>query len=175
MARGVIVAFVLVSSWPAAPVRAEDDPWSDFRFLIGTWVSEAKPGEGSGRFSLEPDLQGKVLVRRNLANIPAAQGRPGGKHEDLMVVYRESKEAPWRASYFDSEGHVIQYAVSTLPDNKGLVFVSIAETPGPRYRLTYAKGENERVAVKFEIAPPGKPEAFRTYLEGVVRRARSGE
>src|SRR5206468_3504124 len=105
-----------------------------------------------------PDLRGTVLVRRNTADLPAANGRPAARHEDLMVVFREQGGKQFRASYFDSEGHVIQYAVAPLADRKGLVFVSDADPSGPRFRLTYAKGEGEKVTVKFEIAPPGKPD-----------------
>jgi hypothetical protein len=171
----VCVVGFLLSAWAVAPARAEDDPWADFRFLIGAWVSDGKPEQGSGSFTLEPDLQNKVLVRRNLANLPAAQGRPAAKHEDLMVIYREPGGKGHRASYFDSEGHVIQYAVSTLPEKKGLVFLSDANPSAPRFRLTYTQGEGGKVAIKFEIAPPGKAEEFRTYLEGTVRRKKPEE
>jgi hypothetical protein len=156
-------------------VRADDDPWADFRFLIGAWVSEGKPEDGSGSFTLEPDLGGKVLVRRNIADLPATKDRPAGKHEDLMVVYREQGGKEFQASYFDNEGHVIQYSVSPLPDKKGLQFLSNADPSGPRFRLTYTAGEEDKAAVKFEIAPPGKPDEFRTYLEGTVRRKKAGE
>jgi hypothetical protein len=68
----------LVSAWAVGPVRA-DDPRAEFRFLIGDWVSEGKPGDGAARFTLTPDLGGKVLVRRHRADLPAAQGRsPSG-------------------------------------------------------------------------------------------------
>lgn len=166
---------VLLSTCTVTPVRAEEDAWADFRFLIGTWVSEGRPEEGSGRFALEPDLGGKILVRRNVAELPAAKGRPANKHEDLMIVYREPGGKSFRASYFDNEGHVIQYAVSSLPDKKGLVFLSNPEPSGPRFRLTYTKCEADKVAVKFEIAPPGKAEQFKTYLEGTVRRQQPGK
>jgi hypothetical protein len=166
---------VLLSAWGVAPVRAEEDAWSDFRFLIGTWVSEGRPENGSGSFTLEPDLGGKILVRRSVAELPAAKGRPAGKHEDLMIVYREPGGKSFRASYFDNEGHVIQYAVSTLPDKKGLVFISNPDPAGPRFRLTYTRGEEDKVAVKFEIAPPGKADQFKTYLEGTVRRKQPGK
>ena len=170
IARTTRVVVVLLYAWPAAPARAEEDPWADFRFLIGTWVSEARPEEGSGSFTLEPDLGGKILLRRNIADLSAGKGRPAAKHEDLMIVYREPGGKTFRASYFDNEGHVIEYSVSSSPDKKGLVFVSNADRPGPRFRLTYTKGEEDKVAVKFEIAPPGKADQFKTYLEGSVRR-----
>jgi hypothetical protein len=174
-ARVVAVAVLLLSSWPVAPARADEDPWADFRFLIGSWVSDGKPEKGSGHFTLEPDLGGKVLVRRHIAILPATKGRPAGKHEDLMVVYREPASKRLRVSYFDNEGHVIQYAVSALPDKKGVVFLSDAAPSAPQFRLTYTKAEGDKVAVKFEIAPPGKADKFRTYLEGSVRRKKPAE
>lgn len=171
--RETCVVVALLSVWSAAPVRAADDPWADFRFLIGSWDSDGRSEEGSGSFTLEPDLGGKILVRRNTANLPAAKSRPAAKHEDLLIVYREPGEKIFRASYFDNEGHIIQYSVSSLPDKKGLVFLSSPDRTGPRFRLSYTKGEADKVAVKFEVAPPGQSDQFKTYLEGTVRRKRS--
>jgi hypothetical protein len=173
MKATTVVAALLLFGWLASPAPAADDSWADFRFLIGEWVGDAPPGGPSATFTLQPELGGNVLVRKHVADVPAAQGRPAGKHEDLMVVYRDKPGKPARASYFDNEGHVIQYAVNALPDKTGLVFVSEPDANGMRFRLTYTKGESETVAVKFEIAPPGKSDQFRTYLEGKVRRKSS--
>jgi hypothetical protein len=137
---------------------------------MGEWVGEGKPGQGSGGFTLAVELQGKVLVRRNRAELPAAPGRPAGNHEDLMVIYREPGSKQVKAAYFDSEGHVILYGVSALPDKQNLVFLSDPQPSSPRYRLTYSQSKGDIVTIKFEIAPPGKPEEFKTYLEGSARR-----
>src|SRR5205823_11916691 len=53
-------------------------PWAAYRFLLGEWIGEGKggPGQGKGAFSFTTELQGKVLVRRNRADYPAAGGRP---------------------------------------------------------------------------------------------------
>jgi hypothetical protein len=91
-------------------------------------------------------------------------------HDDLMVIYREAAGKPARAIYFDNEGHVIQYTLSFSADDRTLTFVSEAAPAAPRFRLKYAKGAGETVRIKFEIAPPGKPDAFKTYLEGSARR-----
>jgi hypothetical protein len=42
----------------------------------------------------------------------------------------------------------------------------------PRFRLTYVREEDDLVAIKFEIAPPGKPDQFTTYLEGKARKTK---
>jgi hypothetical protein len=119
------------------------------------------------------DLQDKVIVRKNRAEYPAAAGRPAATHDDLMVIYRAEGGAPTKAIYFDSEGHVIHYTASFSDDKGTLIFVSEAAPSTPRFRLSYRKGAEESVGIKFEVAPPGKPDAFRTYLEGRARRERA--
>ena len=66
---------------------------------------------------------------------------------------------------------MIDYAVSA-PAEGALQFLSDASAGKPRYRLTYRKSSAETVALKFEIAPPGKPDTFTTYIEATVRRQR---
>jgi hypothetical protein len=151
---------------------AGNDPWADYRFLIGEWVGEGEgqPGQGKGEFSLKPDLQGKILVRKNRSEYPAAGQRPAVTHEDLMILYRSDNKKETKAIYFDSEGHVIQYTPSFSADGATLTMLSDAAPSLPRYRLTYTKADNGVVKVGFAVAPPGKPDAFKTYVEGRVRR-----
>jgi hypothetical protein len=40
-------------------------------------------------------------------------------------------------------------------------FVSEASADAPRYRLTYVRAGSDELNLKFEIAPPGKPDAFK--------------
>lgn len=172
--RALCVAMFLLAGGLVTPTRGEDYRWADFRFLIGSWVSEGTPEQGSGSFSLEPDLKSNVLVRRNTAYVPAGRGSPPAKHEDLMIIYADRATKEFRASYFDSEGHVIQYSVTWLPANKGLVFLSAPEPSAPRFRLTYTKAEAGKVAIEFAIAPPGQPDRFKKYLGGTVTRKQPG-
>jgi hypothetical protein len=87
-----------------------------------------------------------------------------------MVIYRGESGAPTKAIYFDSEGHVINYTATFSQDQRTLTFLSDAAAAGPRFRLSYTQGEAGVLRIKFEIAPPGNPDAFRTYLEGSARR-----
>ncbi|MFN7959195.1 MAG: hypothetical protein U0P46_12855 [Holophagaceae bacterium] len=57
------------------------------------------------------------------------------------------------------------------PAPGGAVFTS-APAPRPRFRLSYLKKSDSVVALRLEIAPPGRPEAFSTYLEGTTRKVR---
>jgi len=155
----------LLAQAPAPKV----DPLEAVRFLAGDWVGEGdgKPGSSSGAASFRFELEGKALVRRSHADYPAANGRPASHHEDLMTVFAEAGQL--KAFYVDNEGHVIRYLASAV--HQGVAFTS-EPAPGPRFRLTYLRGAAETVTVRFEIAPPNAPEAFKTYLEGVTRRVK---
>jgi hypothetical protein len=151
---------------------AEKDPWAPCRFLLGEWVGEGAggPGQANGGFSVAPDLAGKILVRRNHADYPAAGSRPATRHEDLMVIYPNEEGKGLQAAYWDNEGHFIQYSLQASGNPPALTFISDSLPRAPRFRLTYRQIQTDKVAIKFEIAPPGKPDSFRTYLEGEVRR-----
>ena len=170
MMRILVVSLALVSTLAAAPQPNIDKPWAPLSFLLGEWVGKGggESGQGSGGFSFELELERNVLVRKNRADYAATQDRPAYHHEDLMIVYKEPGEDRLRAIYFDNEGHVIHYAVE--PSGDGVRFLSDALPSSPRYRLSYRKLSSDTVALKFEIAPPGKPEAFSTYIEATAQR-----
>ena len=165
------LASVVMACLASAADRPGD--WGPLESLVGDWTGEGSggPGQGSGSFSFKPDLQGKILVRKNRAAYPATKERAAFVHDDLMVVYRDTPEAGLHAIYFDSEGHTIRYEVQAAADGGAVVFVSGAEAAAPRYRLTYTRVERNRLKIKFEIAPPGHPEQFATYIEAGARRA----
>ena len=171
MRRIVVLLFLLcggtvaLAQTPAPP----DDPYAALRFLVGDWVADGPASAGTGHFELAPDVQGNVLVRRNHAEYPAANGRPASNHDDLMVIYREGSPAVTRAIYFDNEGHVIRYAVDSGTAG-AVTFVSEVASGMPRFRLSYTKLPDGRLSGKFEIAPPGKPEEFKPYLEWQAKR-----
>ena len=97
-------------------------------------------------------------------------GKPAAKHEDLLIVYRGAGGKHTKAIYFDNEDHVIQYTVTLSDDKKSLVFLSDPDPSAPRFRLTYTKDKDESLRIKFEFAPPGKPDEFKTYAEGSARK-----
>lgn len=156
---------------PQKPVAAV---WAPLEFLLGEWVGEGggAPGPSAGGFSFHPDLQRKVLVRKSYAEYPATKDRPAFRHDDLTIVYQQPGTDRLRAVYFDSEGHVIEYAVDISGDRGTVQFLSEPAASSPRFRLTYRRTGDETVAIKFEIAPPGKPDSFSTYIEAGARRKR---
>src|SRR3984893_8238354 len=150
----------------AQPSPQLDHRWAPLAFLIGEWTGEGGggPGQGSGGFSFLPDQGGKILMRKNRADYPATKDRPAFSHTDLMIVYNEPGETKLRAIYFDTEDHVIHYAVEPSTDGNSVRFVS------DNYRLTYRKTGTDSLALIFEIAPPGKPGAYMTYIDATAHR-----
>ena len=170
-ARIGAVILILGALSPGGHARAQE-AWGPFDFLIGAWTGEGagKPGSGAGEFTFQPGLAGKVLVRKSRADYPAAEGRPAVHHEDLIVVYREGGNPAARAIYFDNEGHVIRYAVSSTASGDTLEFLSDADPAGSTYRLRYVRTGPATMGVTFDMAPAGKPAEFRQYLNGTCRR-----
>ena len=168
--RYLVLLTLLLAS---APVHAGD--WGPLEFLVGKWTGAGGggPGQGSGAFSFTPDLQNTVLVRKSFAAYPPANGKPAFRHDDLMIVYRDERSHDFRAIYFDSEQHTIQYSVKALsvkPAASGVVFESAPAQSAPRYRITYTSTGAATAGFKFEIAPPGKD--FTAYIDASVQRER---
>ncbi len=173
---GVLLAACVAGAEPG-PLPSQGlapgaDPWAGVRFLAGEWVGEGsgRPGEGSGTFSFRFDLDGRVLVRRDHSEYPASPGRPATVHDALMVVYPRPNGGGHAAVYFDNERHVIRYDVGVSADGGTVVFLSTPAPGSRRYRLTYERVGADEVEVTFEVAPPGEPPAFKTYIAGRSRR-----
>lgn len=131
--------------------------WKPLEFLLGDWIGVAgekdtQIGAGQGAFSFHLDLDKKIIVRRNNASYTS-----GATHDDLLVIYVEGGT---RAIYFDSEGHVIHYNV-TSPEPNRAVFESDGD---PRYRLTYWLDQGS-LNGKFEIGD-------KTYMSWMSKPAR---
>jgi hypothetical protein len=139
-----------------------------WQWLIGEWVGEGsgRPGEGSGYFTLTPDLDGRILVRKSHAEYPASGEQSRVIHDDLMVIVPGVDGRPGRAMYYDNEGHVIDYGLTE--SDTSMVFTS-SRSPGvPVFRLIYTKRPRGRIDVAFQMSPDG--EHFTVYTEGECRR-----
>src|SRR5438128_2237146 len=89
--------------------------------LVGEWKTE--PGSGPvGVCGFHFDLADHVIVRTNHAELSAT----GAAHNDLMVISPEPAPDKGRASYYDNEGHVIEYAAEWSADGNILTFSSKA-------------------------------------------------
>ena len=136
------------------------DPWKKLNFLVGDWTGVAgekdtQLGAAQGDFSFQPQLNGKIILRKNNARYDS-----GVRHDDLMVIYLDSPNDTPRAIYFDSEGHTIRYGIAFPAENR-VVFESDGSQAGPRYRLTYWM-EGSALNGRFEVAPPSSD--YKIYL-----------
>ena len=158
---------ILLFEVAASMASAEADPFARLRFLLGDWQAIETPAGETGAFSFKLIVQDHVIMRTNEANYAATTDRPALRHEDLLVIYSENGSL--KADYFDSESHVIRYAVETRGQNV-VAFISEAGPREPKYRLTYRADPDGRLAGSFEIAPPGSPDAFKPYLSWKAQR-----
>lgn len=155
---GAIIGLVIGGPVSTTAMAQTPTPWGRLQFLLGTWESkgESQLGAGVGSTSFALDLQGRIIVRRSFAEYTP----PRPRHDDLLVLYRDGADSASRAVYFDSEGHVIRYAVST-PGENTLVLQSDGSDAETRYRLTYTRKGSALDGV-FEIGAPHAP--YKTYL-----------
>jgi hypothetical protein len=138
------------------------------QFLVGDWNAIGSPPGESGAFIFSLAVQDRIIVRTNYATYAAREGRPASRHDDLMVIFVE--DGALKADYFDSEQHVIHYAID-VRGPRDAVFVSPPKAAEPRYRLSYALGADGLLKGTFEIAAPGAPDDFKTMLAWTARKA----
>ncbi len=171
--RLALLVLVCLPPLSATAQQARTTPWWDpgYKFLIGNWTSGqggGVPGQATqGWANFKLDLQGRVLVRTDHSEYPATKDRPAIVHDGLMIIYAEPGGRV-RADYWDNEGYIIHYTATS--DAKTAVFLSDSVANEPRYRLTYALTGENTVTVRFEIAPPDKPDQFRVYVEAETHR-----
>jgi hypothetical protein len=170
MKRIIVVFGIALFLCTSAAPGQQDSAWQRWDWLMGNWVGEGvgAPGESSGGFTLQPDLNATVLMRRGHTRFPASAGKPEVVHDDLMVVYAGSAGQPDRAIYFDNEGHVIHYSVAYA--DSGIVLTSEGTGNGPVFRLTYIRLDQGGVNIRFAMSRDG--ESFTTYTEGRCRKVK---
>ena len=171
----IVLLLIATAQLFGQPLKTDagEGGWKAMQTLAGEWVGEGggQPGQARrGGFTFTPDLQGVVLVRKSFAEYPASQTRPAFRHDDLTVVYRTAPGSAPRATYFDNEGHVIEYEVSASSDGSRIEWLSSPQLGQPRFRLTYTLTSPDALKLRFEIAPPDQPEKFSLYLEASARR-----
>jgi hypothetical protein len=164
------LVIALLSALNLAPIyqalSAPADPWQGLGFLEGTWEARTQAGsagaKAAGTYTFKHELKDHVLARYS---VPAACEGPKNfdcEHGDVLYVYQEAQGQPLNAIYFDNEGHVIHYAVST-PDSATAVFLSDASPSGPQFQLVYQL-KGAIMLGKFQMRMPGQQE-WKSYLE----------
>jgi len=141
-------------------------PWQSLQFLIGTWEAKTQGGsakaEGTGTYLFQLELRNHILARHSSGEGCKGPADFNCAHSDLLYVYQDAAGAPHKAIYFDNEGHVIHYQVST-PTASSVIFLSDPSRPGPQFRLSYTLN-GSIMSGKFQVRMPGQAE-FTSYLE----------
>ena len=170
--RLAAAALVLLLASPAIAQQAlPPADWKEWAPLLGEWVADkGQPGGATGGFTLTGELQGRVLVRRNFADYPKSKERAAFRHDDLTVFSLDN--GALRADYWDNEGYLIHYAVAFTKGEKGPVVVCTSEVvkAAPRFRFTYTVTSGKTMSIAFEIAPPGKPDEFKPYIQATLHK-----
>ncbi len=163
---GFVVASLVVSHALAAPAEHPPTVFAPaWDALVGRWAGEGPDGVATIGY----ELDGRILVRRHVADLPAGGGRPSSHHEDLMTIYPAPDGRNAEAMYFDSESHVVRYAATWSSDERTVVFLSFPEEGTPRLRLTWHFDEPGVLSQVIEAAPAGGVQ-FRRFEAGTLKR-----
>ena len=155
----------LAAAPAATPAATPADPWASLAFLQGTWDAKAEGNAGaaaSGSYTFRMELGNHILARHSATADCKGPSTFDCEHGDLLYVFQDGPGAALKAIYFDNEGHVIHYDVTT-PSPATVEFLSEASRPGPQFRLTYEL-KGGIMSGKFQMHMPGQTE-WRSYLE----------
>jgi len=156
---------LMVAAPLCAQTAATPDPWKALSFLEGTWEAKTQGGAASaaGLYTFQLELDKHILARHSTTD-PGCKGPANFDcaHGDLLYVYEDAPGQPLKAIYFDNEGHVLHYSVST-PDATTAVFLTDPAAPGPQFKLVYEL-KGPLMTGKFQMKMPGQTE-WKSYLE----------
>lgn len=160
-----IVSFIAPLAMRAQSAST-NDPLKPLAFLQGTWKANTSTNgsagaAASGTYTFALDLNGHALQRTSSVDKCSGPQSFDCQHRDQLTVYADMTGA-LAAFYIDSEGHVIQYTVTT-PDATTAVFSSLGPAAAPHFKLVYHL-EKGVMTGKFQGAAPGSTE-FHSYLE----------
>jgi hypothetical protein len=161
-----VFAAICTTLLSAQTASTSDGPWSALRFLEGTWEAKTEGAtsgvNATGTYSFRKELGGHILARHSSAAGCKGPADFDCEHGDLLYIYQDAPGQPLKAIYFDNEGHVVHYNVST-PTPTSAVFASDPSVSGPQFRLAYEL-KGTVMSGKFQMLMPGKA-AWTSYLE----------
>lgn len=162
-----LISFLLINTYSVS--FPQQNKLNQFQYLIGEWIGAgggSGSGLGEGASLFRYDLDSSVIIRENYAHYPAQNNKPDYTHKDLMIIYLQS--ASPKAIYIDNENHVINYIIEFKDNN--MIFTSEEIKGTPQFRMTYERLENNRMNLKFDIAPPNTPGKFTQYLTAEMKK-----
>lgn len=158
----ICISLMMISVCSARAQQIEPSTWLPWKYLIGDWIMDTQPNEGSTTFSFALTSSGQTLVRTNRTESPAARNKPAYTHLDTLWVNVNANGLADKAVYHDNEGHRLNYLI-TYPENS-IILTAEAEKNAPKFRLRYTRKDDKHVHLRFEYCAPGQID-FTTYLE----------
>jgi hypothetical protein len=165
MKTALVSLLLCAASLNAQSPKPALKPFQSLAFLQGTWEANAHGDMGTaanGSYTFRLELRDHVLARHSYTADCKGSADYDCEHGDMLYVYADAPGQPLMAIYFDSEGHVIHYDVST-PDPTTAVFLSDPSGSGPQFRLVYSL-KGSVMSGRFQMRMPGQAE-WRSYLE----------
>jgi hypothetical protein len=163
---GLLAVLGISCLFAQSPPSIGADPFRSLNFLEGEWSAATGGASGTpnvvGSYTFRRELGGHVIARHSSNASCKGPTDFDCQHGDLLYVFVEGAGHDLSAIYFDSEGHVIRYSVST-PTPSSAIFLSDPSVPGPQFRLVYELKDN-LMAGKFQMHMPGQSE-WKSYLE----------
>jgi hypothetical protein len=161
----IAFSFLLAFGVKAQSPEAKD-PLKPLSFLQGTWEAKTDSSSGVssvGKYSFQLELRNHVMARQSVSKESCTGPENYDcNHSDLLYIYPGELDQSLQAIYFDNEGHVIKYQIST-PTPTSAVFLSDGSQPGPQFRLVYER-TGDTMFGKFQMRMPGQSE-WKSYLE----------
>jgi len=169
--RSVLLAAMALLTACGLSAQTPADPWAGVRFLLGSWEAKTTGGvaqaQAAAAYTFRLELRDHVLARHSRSGACTGPEDFDCQHNDLLYIYPAGNGQTLEAIYFDNEGHVIHYGVST-PKAGTVVFLSDAAQPGPQYRLSYTFLDGV-MSGQFELKMPGQAD-FTSYLQWSGKR-----
>ena len=128
----LLIVFCLSAQAPTPPASklpttatvaspAPSDPFLGVRFLVGSWESKTTGGiaqaKASAGYAFRLELRDHILARHSRSGACNAPDDFDCQHSDLLYLYPTPDGSAIQAIYFDNEGHIIHYYVTTPAPN----------------------------------------------------------
>jgi hypothetical protein len=124
----------------------------------------------TGRFSIKPDVAGKILLRRDQIQYIDSSGKTHPLEILVAVAPREDGRT-FQANYFDSDGHVLNFISKRAVAGRSVEFIGDPVADPMIFRLTYERTQNDELHISFERADARTPPVFAVMIAGTAKRA----
>jgi hypothetical protein len=170
-----LVAMSALAPTAARAQAAPADRWQPVRFMLGSWLGEARgePGKGSVERDYQLVLDDKFIEEHNTSRYePKAAGKEPEVHQHRSFISYDKARKTLMLRQFHEERFVILYAMNVeLSTPTRLVFDSVNfENFSNEWkaRETYEVKSNDEFVETFELAAPGRD--FEVYSHNHFRR-----